>query len=207
MSDPIILSSYQLGRPLSELTDPFQDQDKAFAAQRLDGRRVEGASFQHCTFANLSFKEATLQAGTFLNCVFIGCYFRRAQLINCRFTGCHFFDCNFAHVAVNGCDFRFSVFRGCQISFSEMVFSLPSEPNLREELARNLALESSRLGLSQESRSYRMTEIKAHEEHLKAAFLGSSQWYREHFDTLRRAWAFSQWFLSLLNRWLWGYGE
>lgn len=52
-----------------------------------------------------------------------------------------------------------------------------------------------------------MVEIKAREEHLKAAFLGKSQWYLDHFETLQRVRAFGQWLLSLLNRWLWGYGE
>jgi len=52
-----------------------------------------------------------------------------------------------------------------------------------------------------------MAEIRAHEEHLVAAFLGKSQWYKVHFDGLSRVRAFVGWLLSLLNRWLWGYGE
>ena len=52
-----------------------------------------------------------------------------------------------------------------------------------------------------------MAEIRAHEQHLHAAFRGSSQWYREHFDGFRRVQAFLEWILSLMNRWLWGYGE
>jgi hypothetical protein len=52
-----------------------------------------------------------------------------------------------------------------------------------------------------------MAEIQAHEQHLKAAFQGSAQWYREHFDGFRRIQAYLEWILSLLNRWLWGYGE
>ena len=88
-----------------------------------------------------------------------------------------------------------------------MEYNLPSEPNLREELARNLSLESSRLGLSREARRYRIAEINAHEEHLWAATWGKSQWYKDHFDTIARIMAFSERVGSLLNRWLWGYGE
>lgn len=207
MTDTAALTGYQLGRPLAELQSPYKGIDRAYAGQRLDGVNVNGASYEHCTFANLSFKEVLLENAEFLDCVFIGCYFRRAQLANCRFVGCRFFDCNFAHVAIKSCDFKYAMFRGCQISFSEMHYSLPPEPNLREELARNLALESSRLGLSQEARRYRMVEIRAHEEHLVAAFLGKSEWYRTHFEGLGKAQAFLRWLASLLNRWLWGYGE
>ena len=205
--DAAIISSYLLARQLVEMKPPFEGTDKIFAAQRLDGSTIDRTSYEHCTFANLSFKEVSLRNGSFLDCVFVGCYFRRVEFVNCRFIGCRFFDCNFAHAAVMSCDFRYTVFRGCQIAHSEMEHSLPSEPNLRENLARNLALESSRLGLSQERRSYRMTEIRAHEEYLNAAFQAKSQWYRDHFDGVSRLQAFGGWILSLLNRWLWGYGE
>lgn len=50
-----------------------------------------------------------------------------------------------------------------------MRYSLPQEPNIREELARNLALESSHLGLGSEARAYRLEEIRAREEHLLGA--------------------------------------
>ncbi len=52
-----------------------------------------------------------------------------------------------------------------------------------------------------------MAEIDAHEQHLKAAISGESQWYKEHFDCFGRFKAFFELTLSLLNRWLWGYGE
>ena len=200
-------SSYHLGRNLETLEPPYSATDKAFAAQRLGDLVISSPSFRHCTFANISFKRAKLENGSFQNCVFVGCYFRRAELTNCGFVGCRFIDCNFGHVALKSCDFRYSVFQGCQVSHAEMEYSLPREPNLREELARTLSIESSRLGLSREARRYRITEIRAHEEHLWAATLGKSQWYKEHFDTFSRSRAFLKWGGSLLNRWLWGYGE
>lgn len=201
------VSNYQLGRSNDKLAEPFRGEDKVYGGQRLDGQTIKNASFQHCTFANLSFKDVIFQNGSFLNCVFISSYFRRAEFASTRFIGCRFFDCVFSHAAITGSDFRFSIFRDCQIPFAEMRYSLPAEPNIREELARNLALESSRLGLSSESRAYRMEEIRAREEDLLAAFLGRSQWYRDHYDFVGRIKAFGNWSFSLLNRWLWGYGE
>lgn len=201
------LSEYQLGRELEALEPPYSATDKTFAAQRLDCVAIGSPDFRHCTFVNLSFKEAQLEDGSFLNCVFVGCYFRRAEFTNCSFVGCRFLDCNFSHIALKSCDFRFSMFRGCQVSHSEMEFHLPGEPNLKEELARNLSIESSRLGLTREARRYRVVAIRAHEEHLRAVISGSSQWYREHFDIVARIKACLEWGGSLVNRWLWGYGE
>lgn len=207
MTDFVASSGYNLGRPLSELRSPYEGANNTFAAQRLDSTTVTGARYEHCTFVNLSFKEAHLKDATFLNCVFIGTYFRRANLTSCRFIGCRFFDCNFSHIALRGCDFKYAIFRGCQLPFSEMCYSFPPEPNLRLDLARNLAIESSRLGLMKEARCYRMAEISAREQHLVAGFLGKSEWYRTHFDGIGKLRAFLEWLLSLLNRWLWGYGE
>jgi len=200
-------TAYHIGRRIGDLKEPYCDKDKVFGSSRLDKKEISDSNFKHCTFANISFKQVKLQNGQFLNCVFIGCYFRRAELINTKFTGCKFIDCNFSHLAIKSCDFRYSSFHGCQIEFSEMVHSLPSEPNLKEEITRNLALESMALGLSSESRKYRMNEIRAKEEHLLSATLGSSQWYRDHYNFLGRIQTFIQFLLSLLNRWLWGYGE
>ena len=200
-------TAYYLGRPIAELSEPYKGKDKVFAAVRLDGQRIANANFEHCTFANIHFKQVILEKSIFLHCVFIACYFRRAELKNAKFTGCKFIDCNFPHVIIKACDFRYSSFRGCQVPYSEMAYSLPSEPNLREEITRNLALESAALGLSSESRKYRLAGIRAREEHLSAAFYAKSQWYKDHFDIIARALALIQLSLSLLNRWFWGYGE
>lgn len=200
-------SAYSLGRSVSTLAEPYIGQDFASGGQRFNGQTISDADYKHCTFANHSFLKTKILNGVFLNCVFIGCYFRRAELQNTRFTGCRFIDCNFSHISLKSCDFRYSTFHGCQLPFDEFVHCLPSEHNLREEITRNLAIESSNLGHAREARSYRMAEIRAHEEHLLSAVKGNSNWYREHYDSLRRIEALVQWLLSLLNRWLWGYGE
>ena len=199
--------AYSLGRVVGKLTEPYKGEDFTYGGQRLDGLKILDADYKHCTFANHSFLEAKIQNGLFLNCVFIGCYFRRAELKNTRFMGCRFIDCNFSHISLKSCDYRFSVFHGCQLPFKEFVHCFPSEHNLREELTRNLAIESSNLGLSREARNYRMAEIRAHEKHLLAAVKGDSNWYREHYDFLRRVEALVQYMLSHLNGLLWGYGE
>ena len=106
-------TAYVLGRDPGTLASPFHGKDKLYAADRLDGRTVDKGEYEHCTFANISFKEAALLACRFLNCAFIGCYFRRGDLRECSFVGCKFIDCEFPRVAVQGCDFRYSRFSRC----------------------------------------------------------------------------------------------
>lgn len=201
------VSVYSLGRPVKKLTDPYKGQDFASGGQRLNCQMILNADYKHCTFASHSFLKAKIHNGVFLNCIFIDCYFRRAELKNSSFIGCRFIDCNFSNVSLKSCDFKYSVFHRCQLPFDEFQYCWPSEHNLREEITRNLAIESSNLGLAKEARRYRMEEIKAHEKHLLAAIKRESDWYQEHYDSCRRAQALAQWLLSLLNRWLWGYGE
>src|SRR6266511_3196037 len=133
-------ASYLIGREPATLPPPAEaSEDKLFAAQRIDGGKVEGRRFSHCTFANVSFKEATLRGCEFLDCAFLNCYFRKAALINTVFTGSKFYDCDFPKVSVHSCDFRYVKFRACFIPKSEMQHSLPGEPNQREEIAGDLA--------------------------------------------------------------------
>ncbi len=200
-------SAYLVGRKQAALKPPYSTSDAVFAADRIDGTELADLTFQHCTFANVSFKKVVLQRVNFVNCIFIGCYFRRARICETNFKGCRFFDCDFPHVAISGSDFRYSTFHGCVVPYEEMEHSLPGEPNLRRDLARNLSLEAIEGGRAREARAYRRCEIRAREDHLWAALTGQSQWYRDHFDAWRRLGAFVQWVGSKANGFLWGYGE
>lgn len=137
---------YLLGRAEALLAAPYAGADLLYVAQRLDDRELENPSFEHCTFANVSFKKATITHARFLNCTFVGCYFHRARLSSCEFMGCRFIDCNFNQLGVSSCSFKYTRFSRCFIPFEELQHSLPSEPNLRRDLARNLTIEAANLG-------------------------------------------------------------
>ena len=198
---------YPIYRPMAPLEEPYKAEDCTFSVPRLDDVTIGGADYSHCTFVDVSFLNATLHDCKFLHCDFLGCYFRKSTLKNCTFTGCRFYDCQFPNVYLRGCGFKYSQFKSCQIPFSEMMHSLPSEPNLKEQLCRNLATQSADLGLSDETRRYRRLEISAREEHLWNAVTGESEWYQEHFKGQRWIRALFQWSLSRMNGLFWGYGE
>lgn len=200
-----VFNSYHLGRPLTKLESPYTGEDSTFAGQRLDSEKIRQARYRHCTFVNVSLKAATLDDCGFADCIFIGCYFRRTTLKNCRFEGCRFYECDFPRVSLSACRLYYVRFIGCQLPADEMEHSLPSEPNVREKLCRNLARESSLLGFSEDARRYRKWETDAHEEHLKSGFTSHSDWYRSHFVGSQKLLALRRWTWSKLNRFLWGY--
>ena len=199
--------TYPVYRTTAKFEEPYEAEDRTFSDARLDDKAIGGANYRHCTFVDASFKGTTLRDCQFLHCIFLGCYFRRTTLENCTFTGCRFYDCQFPYVNIHSCDFQYSLFKSCQVPFSEMEDSLPRIPNLREQLCRNLAIQSADLGLSDETRRYRRLEVEAREEHLWKGITSESNWYRTHFTGSRKFRAVGQWLLSKMNRWLWGYGE
>ena len=198
---------YPIYRPMARFEHPYEAEDRTFSDARLDDKTVGGADYRHCMFVDASFKGTTLQDCKFLHCTFLGCYFRRATLQKCTFTGCRFYDCQFPNINLHGCDFRYSQFKSCQVEFSKMEYSLPPEPNLKEQLCRNLAIQSAALGLSDERRRYRRLEIAAREEHLWNGATSELDWYKTHFPGLSKVKAASSWLLSKVNGRLWGYGE
>jgi hypothetical protein len=178
-----------------------------FAATRKDGETLEGMEFEHCTFANVSFKDVTLRQCRFTDCAFLSCYFRKCQIVGGAFIGCKFAGCDFPKVTIQSCDFKHSRFEECSIPFAEMEHSLPREPNLREELARGLGISSDALGLDADGRRYRLAAIQAREEHLSAAILSKSDWYQRHYSGLRKLEALVQLVASRVNGIVWGHGE
>jgi hypothetical protein len=179
-----------------------------FEADRVDGQRFEGIHFEHCTFANVSFKDAELISCTFENCAFIDCYFRRTILDSSRFLGSKFITCDFPKPSFRQCSFVYVDFRDCYVPYDEFESSLPLEPNLRRLLAENLARESEAAGASSDARRYRLLSYRAYERYLWYGLLGSDAWSRAHFPSLPERTIAG---LRLIGRWInrlvWGYGE
>ncbi len=126
---------------------------------------------------------------------------------NCTIIGCKFYDCEFPKLTLIACDFSYTRFRGCQVAFTNMSSSLPKKPNLCRDICRNLALQSSKLGLRGDARRYRMEEMAARENHLRNAVLGESDWYKSHYSGFAKVRALLSLTGILINKRLFGYGE
>lgn len=203
MSGPAFL----MGRRRAELSDQaFSGEDRLYAAQRLDGLVLQAGQFDHCTFANVSFLNARVRDTSFTDCTFLSCYFRGTTFTNVTFAACRFIDCEFPRVTLSGCTFRYGRFVRCFIDFEAMEHSLPSEPNLRQQLARTMSIAAARAGESAESRAYRLCELRARDSDWIAAIKGQTPWYRDHFDGYQRVGLAFRLAGSFLNRHLFGYG-
>lgn len=202
-----LIDSHLLGRQLADLESSVRGEDKAYANQRLDGKTIGDAYFAHCTFVNVSFKETTIERSRFVDCLFMSSYFRRAVVTGCTFSGCRFVDCEFPKISVSGSRFQYSRFQGCYITYPQLKLNMPLEPNLREEIAHNLAVETERLGFYAESAAFRWDEIQSREQNLLLALRGTNEWYKKHYDLPLRMMSGVRLVSSILNRYLWGYGE
>lgn len=201
------MDAFIVGREPGELHEPYSGSKLLFAGQLADGVEIVGGSYQHSTFANVSFLNAKIKKTTFADCAFIGCYFRKADISGSAFVGCRFIDCNFSHIAIGTSDFRYAQFSGSYPAYGELRYSSPSEPNLRRELFSSLARVAEQCGDSRESRRYRIASIDAHKEDLWAAVRGSSRWYKDHYDLFARIGAASSLVWHAVNRLLWRHGE
>jgi pentapeptide repeat protein len=200
-------TAYFAGRTPAQIVAPYTGTKHIYGSELLDGSTIQNASYEHCTFANISFKDVTIQDGRFLNCVFMACYFRKAQLRTSSFSASRFIDCEFPDTSFSACDFRYARFIGCYVDYREIEHSLPQEPNLRHALAHNLAREAAKLGDAVQAQAYRLAQLSAREIDLWGAYRGTSKWYREHYDLQARVRALFQLLGSYLNRLLFGYGE
>lgn len=199
--------AYLLRAKRSPLANPYQAEDTLLVGDRLHRDKIQDAHYQHCTFANISFRDVTIEDGRFEDCVFVACYFRRAHLVTTTFLACRFLDCEFAGVKIQGCSFKYARFSRCVPPYAEFSPNMPFEPQLRELLASNLAGEAEALGATREARRYRLQAIRALEEHYKAGFRAEDSYYHSHFTGVKRVWALVRYGLSRVNGLVWGYGE
>lgn len=202
-----VASAYLVGRQAARLAAPYSGVGRLFAAERIDRASLDGANFEHCTFANVSFKEASIHRSRFVHCVFIDCYFRETQLVESDFTSSKFIRCAFPKAEVRLSSFRFAAFEECLIAFDEMHPNLPREHNLREQLCTSLERAALNLLQAREASRFKEEAIRAREAHLREAVRAASSYYKQHFDGWRRVQALVELVGSQLNGQLWGYGE
>jgi Pentapeptide repeats (9 copies) len=198
-----------LGRVPRELDDHATSGDNAlYAAQLLDERTLDCAEFRHCTFANISFKAATLVRCRFLNCAFVDCYFRDTTLQNCSFEACKFEDCKFVAPNFLDCTFEFPEFRGCHIPYRFFREALPLDPGFRHGIADELAREAGAAGELRDARRYRLQGEQAYERHRwNLAWASGGAYYEKPRPPLDRVESALVWGARKFNRHLWGYGE
>lgn len=153
---------------------------------------MKGSSFKDCSFTQSIFEDS---------------YFRKAIFKNVRFTGSSFRFCNFDRASFQVCDFRYCNFFHCKLPKDEIISCLPSEPNLRRDLARNLRVNYESIGDKKTADTFLDIEIKASDDEFKAIFLSKMEYYKTHYNFLGQMQAGWKFLTSKFLGMLWGYGH
>jgi uncharacterized protein YjbI with pentapeptide repeats len=193
------------------LVEEHPAEDTLFINQRFDGETLRGGAsasrYVHCTFANVSFKGATLTGLTFEDCVFVGCYFRQTTLTSCRFPASRFIDCDFVKPSIFDCSFAYARFTGSPVEHDYIAAAIRGDHNIRRDIAKNLAQEAQAHGRTKDARQFRLDAIAANEAFLRAGFRGETDYYRRKFQGFNQVWAWLAYWWSRANGLVWGYGE
>ena len=165
-------------------------------------------NFKHAFLTDVSGKGEEFEGIDFSYCTFTRGYFHKAKFRECKFTGARFTDCNFRGASFTDCDFRYADFTGTRIETSEILKSLPDEPNIRRELLQILRKNALSLGDVGSSRQFVIAEIAAKRDHLRRAWRRDEKYYRNKYSGF---WKHLGVGLKRVGFWadsfFWGHGE
>lgn len=200
-------AEYLAGRKLSELpalTGSYTD--SLYAAERCEGSTLTAFEFDHCTFANVSFKGSTLERCKFNNVAFVGVYFRDTELQSCQFEGCKFIDCDMTRVDIRSSDFRwYNTFVRTFVPFDRIVASLPEkEGNRREDMCNNLSAEATAAGKFDDAGKFRAAAMQGRFTDKWATMLRRDPFYKNKYAPADQALAAVELAQMLLFNALWG---
>ena len=84
---------------------------------------------------------------------------------------------------------------------------MPTEPNLRRDLARNLRSNSEMIGDKKSADRFLDIEIQASEELSKAIFLSATKYYKENYSVIDQVREGLKYLGSKVSGLVWGYGH
>ncbi len=165
----------------------------------LRGLRVEQTQIDKAYLKNVNlrwalFRDVGFKNARFVNCNlsqagFEDCYLRRAQFENCDLVNSHFVDCDFSQAVIAGSRIDFASFTNCEIGLANIRFRADASAQAMVRVCRSLKLNAMSMGNFADAGELTYLE-KTYE---RRALYDRGEWPR--------------WAGSLLQNWLWGYGE
>lgn len=177
------------------------------ADQQGDGLKISDKNISASSFVRLGMKETKISNSSFTQSNFEDSYFRKAEFKNVRFTGSSFRFCNFDKATFENCDFSYCSFYHCKLTTHEIKASLPSQPNLRKDIAKNLRANSEMMGDKESADIFLDTEIQADEEESWAIFQSDTEYYKKRYNVFDQVKSFLKFIGSKLSGVIWGYGH
>jgi len=165
----------------------------------LRGLRVEQTQIDKAFLRNVNLRWAVFRDVGFKNARFVGCnlsqatlaecYLRHAQFEKCDLVNAHFDSCDFSQAQITESRVDFAAFKNCEIRLETIKFRADATPQAMVRVCRSLKLNAMSMGNFADAGQLTYLE-KAYER-------------RALYARGERA----AWFGSLLQDWLWGYGE
>lgn len=177
-----------------------------FCDENKDHHHISGARLRLCNFLRVGMKETEIDNSSLTQCEFHNSYFRKATFRSVDFTGSVFYDCNFDKSKFQSCILKYARFYNCILDPREIEQSLPAEPNLRLDLARNIRTNLLNQG-DKEGADYFLDIIMSAQEELfyNIAWRRSS-YYRDNYDLMTSGLYIIKHVLLKLSKFMWGYG-
>jgi hypothetical protein len=165
----------------------------------LRGLRVEETQIDKAYLRNVNlrwavFRDVGFKNARFVNCnlsqaSFTECYLRRAQFEKCDLVNSHFDSCDFSQAVIAESRIDFASFESCEIGLANIRFRQDASAQAMVRVCRSLKLNAMSMGNFADAGELTYLEKTFERRALYA----------------RKAWP--QWAGSVLQNWLWGYGE
>lgn len=156
---------------------------------QIDKAYLRKVNLRWAVFRDVGFKNARFADCNLSQASFSACYLRRAKFEGCDLVNSHFDNCDFSQAVIADCRIDFASFRDSEIGLQNIRFRADATPLAMVRVCRSLKLNAMSMGNFADAGQLTYLE-KTHERRALHA---------------RKAWG--PWLGSLLQSWLWGYGE
>lgn len=177
-----------------------------FCDETRDGYQVENITVKISAFLRLGMSNAMFANSNITQSEFDKCYLRKCIFRNVDFTGSVFRDCNLDKASFDCCTLKYARFYNCQLDANEIENSLPKEPNLRLDLARNLRANFNQIGDRESAEHFLDIAMSAQEELLKKIITAKTKYYRDNFNLQDRIRSLVELNKLTISKYIWGYG-
>jgi len=156
---------------------------------QIDKAYLRNVNLRWAVFRDVGFKNARFAGCNLSQATFAECYLRRAQFEKCDLVNSHFQSCDFSQAVIAESRIDFASFSNCEIRLENIRFRTDASAQAMVRVCRSLKLNAMSMGNFADAGELTYLEKTFERRALYA----------------RRAWA--PWAGSVLQSWLWGYGE
>jgi len=202
------MTDIQLSRKPTKIQNlPSRGELLLVSDQQQDKIKISDVNISASSFLRLGMLKAIVENSRLRQSHFEDSYFRKAEFKNVHFTGSNFRFCNFDKASFQVCDFKYCNFYQCKLPADEIIACMPTEPNLRRDLARNLRSNSEMIGDKKTADRYLDIEIQASENLSKAIFLSNTKYYKDNYNFIDQIREGLKYLGSKVSGLVWGYGH